>query len=492
LLLRLEPAYDLSAPIDELIAEEYLVRAPCAEAEHPVYLKHLLRAEEAVAEFIAARAAPRAAADIGGSVVKKALAQAAASLGISFSYEQEHAVQLATEYPLLVITGGPGCGKTTIIRALALLYQLAGKRLLLAAPTGRAAQRMGQVCALPASTIHRLLKYDPAKGNFLHGVNDPLSADAVIIDEASMIDVQLARDLFSAIPRAATIILVGDKDQLPSVGPGRVFGDIISVSAVKTISLSRLFRRSEESAISTMAHLINSGTVPDIPEPDGVTRTDAYFIAKPDPEEAALTVEKLVADQIPRKFGISPAEICVLTPSNRGPLGTLALNQRLQARINPPPENDTEQELALHEYVLRLGDRVCQRVNNYNIDIVGVFNGDVGQVFHVDRKARSLTVEMWDGRLVKYEESDLSQLSLAYAVTVHRSQGSEIPCVVLVLHESHYTLLERQLVYTAVTRAKKLLIVVGSRKALNLGVKKMNSRRRCTLLKERIQTILDR
>jgi exodeoxyribonuclease V alpha subunit len=302
-----------------------------------------------------------------------------------------------------------------------------------------------------------------------------------------MIDVALARDLFSAVPQAAILILVGDKDQLPSVGPGRVFADLISIPEITTVSLTHLYRRQQESTITSIAHVVNSGALPLIPEPDGETRSDAYFIARAQPEEAATLIEKLVGDQIPKKFGLTWQQICVLTPSNRGPLGTLALNNKLQQRLNPC--RDPEQELSLNDLTLRLGDRVAQRVNNYNLDPAGVFNGDGGCIVSVDRSARSLVVELWDGRLIKYEHEDLAQLSLAYAMSVHRSQGSEFPCVVLALHESHFTLLERQLIYTAITRAKKLLIIVGSRRALALGCKRTNAKRRCTRLRERFQAL---
>lgn len=478
-LLGLAEEHNLEPFLAELVSESYVeIR------EDAIYLSYLARAEDFVAGFIAERCPPLEIPVISPAEVEEALRAASANLGIAFSFEQEQAVRSAASHRLLVVTGGPGCGKTTITKALAELYRCSGKRLLLAAPTGRAAQRMSQVCGLPAGTIHRLLRFDPIKGHFLHGINQPLLCDALIIDEASMLDVQLAKSLFSAIPREATLILVGDKDQLPSVGPGRVFGDIISVRDVKTVALSQLFRRSSESTINSIAHMINSGLIPDIPEPDGKTKVDAYFIPKPDPEEALATIERLVADQIPKKFGIEMSDICVLTPSNRGSLGTQSMNQRLQQRINPSV--DPEQEITVGNTLLRRNDRVCQRVNNYQIDETGVFNGDIGQIWEVDRKAGAVTVELWDGRLVKYSSSDLNQLSLAYAITVHRSQGSEIPCVVLALHESHYNLLERQLAYTAVTRAKRLLVVVGSKKALAIASKKMSAKRRHTLLRRRV------
>ncbi|MBN8550012.1 MAG: AAA family ATPase, partial [Deltaproteobacteria bacterium] len=362
----------------------------------------------------------------------------------------------------------------------------AQKRLFLCAPTGRAAQRMAQVTDLPASTIHRMLKFDPVRGGFMFGARDPLPADAVIVDEASMIDLMLAKDLFSAIPQNATLVLVGDRDQLPSVGPGRVFGDLISIHQLKIVALSKLFRRGNESSINDIAHRINAGLVPDIPQPDGVTKVDAYFLPRSEAEEAAQTIESLIADQIPKKFGIDRKDICVLTPSNRGPLGTQALNERLQNRLNPAAALDFDQTLTVNKIDYRVGDKVCQRVNNYQLDEIGVYNGDIGYIHSVDKQSRSIRVEMWDGRLIKYEQNDLQQLSLAYAITVHRSQGSEIPCVILALHDSHFTLLERQLIYTAVTRAKQLLIVVGSKRSLSIACKRTSTRRRSSCLAEKI------
>ena len=482
-LLGIDETIDLSEHIDSLIEEDYLVRY-----KGGVFLKHLFKAEEFVSYFINDRHSSSGVPILSAEDSTKAIDKAESELGITFSNEQREAVIQATKNRLLIITGGPGCGKTTVIRALAAVFSHAKKRTLFAAPTGRAAQRMSQVTDRPASTIHRLLRYDPIKRSFLHGPNEPLIADAIIIDEASMLDINLAKDLFSAIPAETHLVLVGDKDQLPSVGPGRVFGDLVTLNEVKTISLSQLFRRSEESQITSIAHLINAGTLPNIPEPDGQTKTDAYFIPKSDPEETSKLIESLVSTQIPEKFDIDLTDITVLTPSNRGPLGTITLNQQIQAKVNPPGSIDSEQELEVGNSIFRIGDRVCQRVNNYQLDDSGVFNGDIGKIYQIDRSDRSMVVELWDGRLVKYSSKDLHQLSLAYAVTVHRSQGSEIPCVILALHDSHYTLLERQLIYTGITRAKQLLIVVGSKRALQIACRKTSTRKRCTMLRDRVRS----
>lgn len=485
-LLGLEESVDLGEHLDQLIRQGLLVLF-----EGGIFLERFDRAEDSVARFIAQRSRPREAQALRPEVVREAIAQAEETLGVELSPEQHVAVESAAVLPLLIITGGPGCGKTTVIKALTLLFERSGVSFALAAPTGRAAQRMSQVCGAPASTIHRLLKYDPSTSNFIFNARNQLPHEALIIDEASMVDVLLARDLFAAISPKCTVILVGDKDQLPSVGPGRVFGDLVGCRDVRVVGLSRLFRRADESAINTVAHMINSGEVPTIPTPDGVTKSDAYFIQRESAEESSKLIESLVSEQIPRKFGFSGSDIAVLTPSNRGPLGTIELNKRIQERLNARASHSEDEILMVGETEFRVGDRVCQRVNNYKIDLAGVYNGDMGTVVAVDREEQKLSVELWDGRLIEYPRGEVGQLSLAYSVTVHRSQGMEVPCVVLALDDSHFTLLERQLVYTGVTRAKKLLIIVGSKRALAIAAKRAQTRRRCTLLLERIGRILN-
>lgn len=486
-LLELPDTDEALPHLEQLITEQFLIRE-----EDAIYLKRLYEAEKFVAHFVVDRIPPLEIPRVSDEGVESALSLAEREAGIEFSAEQREAVRDATKYRLLLITGGPGCGKTTIIQALVKTFRQAGQNVALAAPTGRAAQRMSQVCGRPAQTIHRLLRYDPFKRGFFFNRSVPLevegeSVDVVIIDEASMIDLLLAKDLLEAIPDDATLILVGDKDQLPSVGPGRVFADLISQSELQTVSLSRLFRRDKASTINDIAHSMNAGIVPDIPEPDGETKVDAYFLPRKDPGEVIRTIQSLVANQIPTKFGLSSSDIAVLTPSNRGPLGTIRLNTELQEFLNPLSDPNEKNVLRFPDRELRVGDRVCQRVNNYQIDDLGVFNGDGGVVYSLDAKEKSVVVEMWDGRLISYSTSEISQLSLAYAVTVHRSQGTEIPCVLLVLHESHYSLLERQLIYTAITRAKQLLIVVGSHRALSMAVGRVSGKRRLSGLSARIR-----
>lgn len=480
-LLRIGEEIPLEPHLNSLIQEARLIKE-----DENYYLPSIHRAEEIVTNFVINKISKQKRVSVDIEQVKIAIDNAEKNLGIEFSLEQKQAVNDSLIYKFIIITGGPGCGKTTLIKALSQLFKQLKKKQLLCAPTGRAAQRMTQVCDITAKTIHRLLGYNPISGHFLYGLGSPFDADVIIVDEASMIDIKLAASLCQAIPAECTLILVGDKDQLPSVGPGRLFGDLITCEKVRTITLSKLFRRAEESTINLIAHTINSGNIPEIPEPDGVTKVDAYFINKKEPEEASETIEKLVADQIPKKFGFSHDDILVLTPTNRGELGTQVLNKRLQTRLNPETEN---KGIIINNVQFRVGDKVCQRVNNYNIDDAGVFNGDTGKIIEINPIDNSVTVDLWDGRIIKYSASDLPQLSLAYAITVHRSQGSEIPCVILALHDSHYMLLEKQLLYTAVTRAKKLLIVIGSKRALSIASQRAISANRYTAIKEKIEKL---
>lgn len=462
------------------------------QKDQAIYLPTLFKAEELLASDIRERAANNYSAEtlIAPEIVNN-LAEATSLASehetrlIKLSDEQKHALLLAASKSMLIITGGPGCGKTTLVRTISQLFNRAGLSLKLAAPTGRAAQRLSEVCGADASTIHRLLKYDAYKREFKLNREEKLDADVVIIDEASMIDLPLAQSLFAALKSSTRIILVGDSDQLPSVGPGRVLWDFLNIEEIPKVCLSTLFRRKEQSLITHVAHQINRGIVPEIPTPDGITKADAYFLHAQNTLEAADLVERLVAEQIPKKFGFSDKDIAVLSPMNKGELGTVALNKRLQERLRPL--NDKLPRVKLGEHEFRLGDRVCQRVNNYNLHENGVFNGDQGEIIAIDAENRTIWVKLWDGREIEYKSANLYEISLAYALTIHRSQGSEIPVVVLALHQSHNILLERQLIYTAITRAKKLLIIVGTKQAISMAVTRSHGKKRYTGLADSIR-----
>lgn len=490
-LLGLERAEEVERIVSEQLSEQSIV-----EREGKYYLPLLDDAEQTLASNIAARLRQRSERFISPEVIQLACDQevvAGAAKVIRYSPQQKDAIRLAATEPLVVITGGPGCGKTTVVRAIARLFREAELRVRLAAPTGRAAQRLGEVCGMEASTIHRLLRFEPQTKTFIHDEYTPLACDAIIVDESSMIDLSLATSLFRAIPPEAHIVIVGDADQLPSVGPGTVLSDLLALKEISRVELTNLFRRATESSITAVAHSINRGDVPHIPQPGEGERTEAYFIPASDAAEVNSIVERLVVDQIPKKFGIPSESITVLSPMNQGELGVIALNKRLQAKIVPSSADTGAPSVRVGDLEFRLGDRVCQRTNNYQLTDTGVFNGDQGRIVGIDAEAQSVFVELFFRREiepVEYASDILHQLDLAYAISIHRSQGSEVSAIVLVLHDAHSIMLERQLIYTAVTRAKELLVIVGTKKALVLAVKKTRSRRRFSALVERIRSAL--
>ncbi len=484
-ILQISP--DIS--INQLI-EELLIKNSLMARNEKIFLPIIDMAESFIAKFIVNKITSHNSYLISEKFITDTIPKIEAITNIKYSEEQINAVKIANKNKITLITGGPGCGKTTLINVLARIFSAGGKTVKLAAPTGKAAQRLGNICEMKAQTIHRLLKYDPVTSSFTYNLDKQINADVFIIDESSMIDILLAKDLFAAIPNDATLIMVGDKDQLPPVGPGKIYADLLSINEISKIVLSYIFRRDNESKINEVAFDINNGIIPKIPIPNGITKTDTYFIPKESQYDTAILIEKLVSEQIPEKFNISTDEIVVLTPMNKGPLGTIQLNQRLQNVLNPIELLDPEQEIMINDQSFRLNDRVCQRVNNYNLGDFGVFNGDTGVITAINSKLGTLKVNLWDGREITYQKNDLLQLQLAYTLSVHRSQGSEISCVVLALNMYHFNLLERQLIYTAITRAKKLLIIVGQEKALNFAISKQSLSKRKCLVTERIQELL--
>jgi exodeoxyribonuclease V alpha subunit len=407
-----------------------------------------------------------------------ALAWVQQHLDLTLAERQAEAVRLALLQKVLVITGGPGTGKTTIIRAITQLYARRGAAILLAAPTGRAAKRLAQATGRPAKTIHRLLEYSPAQGGFQRDTSRPLEADLLIVDEASMIDMLLMDHLLRAVPAQASVILVGDVDQLPSVGPGQILKDIIDSTCIPTVVLDRIFRQARGSGIVVNAHRINSGQMP-LPSGPAGQQGDFYFIEQDSADKVAQTILTLASERIPRRFGLDPIDdIQILTPMHRGIVGAENLNRRLQEVLNPQ-----EVYVTFGDQQLRLDDKVMQIRNNYDKD---VFNGDLGRIRHIDSTARTLTVR-FDERDVVYDFGELNDIALAYAVSVHKAQGSEYPAVIVPVALQHYVLLQRNLIYTAITRARNLTVLVGSKKALAIAIHNKGARLRHTRLAYRLQ-----
>lgn len=398
-------------------------------------------------------------------------------LDITLAPEQLEAVRTAARSKVIVLTGGPGTGKTTIINAIIKVFAEVRAKILLAAPTGRAAKRMAETSGREARTIHRLLEYSPKEDGFARNEDNPLACSLLVVDEASMMDTLLLYHLLKAAPLGATIVFVGDVHQLPSVGPGNVLKDIINSGAVPVVELTEIFRQSAESQIICNAHLINRGEVP-VLESSKDRLSDFYFIRQNDPERVADLVVDLVKNHIPRRFHLDPVnDIQVLTPMHKGAVGSANLNQRLQEALNPQ-----EQYVQRGERRFALHDKVMQIRNNYDKD---VFNGDIGRIVLLDTKERTLTV-CFDGRNVPYDFDDLDEIVPAYAISIHKSQGSEYPAVVIPLMVQHYMLLQRNLIYTGVTRGKKLVILVGESKAFHMAVKNNRMHKRHTRLARRL------
>jgi exodeoxyribonuclease V alpha subunit len=411
-----------------------------------------------------------------------ALAWVQQQLAITLSENQVQAVRVAITRKVMVITGGPGTGKTTIVNSILRILGRVPARVLLAAPTGRAAKRMSEATGCEAKTIHRMLEYNFQKGGFQRNEENPLVCDALIVDEASMIDTVLMHHLLKAVPLTAAFILVGDVNQLPSVGAGNVLGDVIESGAVPVVRLTQIFRQASQSQIIVNAHKINEGIVP-LADAEGADEPgqDFFFIEREEPEHVRDTIIELVLNRIPKGFGLDPLnEIQVLTPMHKGVVGTTHLNQKLQEALNPG-----EGGVARGEFFYRVGDKVMQIRNNYDKE---VFNGDIGRITALSAEDRELTV-VFDGRAVAYDFSDLDEIVHAYAVSVHKAQGSEYPAVIFPVLTQHYILLQRNLIYTAVTRARRLAVLVGTRRALAIGVKSARTERRFTRLCERLRQL---
>jgi len=408
----------------------------------------------------------------------KALAWLRARTGADLAPEQEQAVRLALTAKVAVLTGGPGCGKSFTVKSIISLAAAKRAKIVLAAPTGRAAKRMTELTGHPAATVHRLLQLRPG-GDPVHDRDNPIDADLIVVDEASMLDLILANKLVKAVPRGAHLLLVGDVDQLPSVGAGEVLRDVLAAERIPRVRLTKIFRQARESGVVVNAHRINAGQPPEFR-----AYPDFFHFPVEEPEAAAELVVDVVARRIPRKFGIRPRDIQVLTPMHRGPAGAGNLNLALQQAISPHREGAPERRHGAR--VFRIGDKVIQIRNNYDKGANGVFNGTVGVVTTLSSEDRQLTVRTDEDEEITYDFDELDELQHAYAITVHRSQGSEYPAVVVPVTMSSYTMLQRNLLYTAVTRAKKLVVLVGSRKALAIAVRTAGIGRRHTALTHRL------
>jgi exodeoxyribonuclease V alpha subunit len=397
--------------------------------------------------------------------------------GLALTELQLTAVEMSLKNRLLVVTGGPGTGKTTTLKTLVKANELMGKKVLLASPTGRAAKRLSEVSGYEAQTIHRLLAYSPKEQCFNFNRTNPLVCDIVIVDEASMLDMVLFYYLLLALPANASLVMVGDVDQLPSVGAGFVLNELIKSQLVPVVCLDIIFRQAQDSAIVKNAHLINKGKLPELIAPDGVTATDCYFLKANETQRVLQLLKNIVAKSLPLRFELDPVnDIQVLTPMNKGILGADNLNKMLRELLNPPLAGKAE--LELFDRSFREGDKVVQLRNNYDLD---VYNGDIGIIRSVNQDLQEAEVEFSQG-LVRFQDTDFVDLAFAYALTVHKSQGSEYAGVVMVLSTQHYPLLQRNLLYTGLTRAKKVMVLLGSQEALSLAVSKNVTKKRNTLL----------
>ncbi|MEN6320331.1 MAG: ATP-dependent RecD-like DNA helicase [Syntrophaceae bacterium] len=408
---------------------------------------------------------------------EKAIQWVQEKLSITLADKQIEAIQRASENKVMVITGGPGTGKTTIINAILKIFSAIKTKIMLAAPTGRAAKRMSEATGHEAKTIHRMLEYNIRKGGFQKDEESPLDCDLLIVDEASMIDTLLMHHLLKAIPITATFIMVGDVNQLPSVGAGNVLRDIIDSCVAPSVQLNEIFRQAKESSIIVNAHKINEGIIPNLKSSQDKI-DDFYFIEQEDPEKVLEMIINLVRQRIPKRFGFNSVnDIQVLTPMHRGIVGAGNLNSELQKALNPGEEG-----VFRGGRLFRVNDKVMQVVNNYDKE---VYNGDIGRIDSIDEEAKEIKVII-DDREIIYDYSDLDELVHAYAVSVHKSQGSEYPAVVIPILTQHYVLLQRNLLYTGVTRGKKLVVIVGTKKAMAIAVKNNKTERRYTLLKQRL------
>lgn len=451
---------------------------PYQENSKAVYLEPFYVCETRIAQSL--KALCQSPKKVRVNSPDKALAWVQNRLSIALADKQIEAIRCVLESKVTVVTGGPGTGKTTIIHGVLEIYKRLKAKILLAAPTGRAAKRMSEATDYEAKTIHRLLEFSFAKGGFQRNEGKPLECDLLVVDEASMIDTVLMHHLMKAVPQDATFILVGDVYQLPSVGAGNVLGDIIESGTVPVVRLTEIFRQAKASQIVVNAHKINEGILPDFDSSrDSSPERDFYFIQQEDPEKALDIIVQVTIERIPQRFGFDPLEdIQVLTPMHKGAVGAENLNTVLQRKLNPGSA-----AVVRGARSFRVGDKVMQIRNNYDKD---VYNGDIGKIAHIDPIQQMLLI-VFDDRSVSYSFGDLDEIVLAYAVSIHKSQGSEFPAVVIPILTQHYILLQRNLIYTAVTRGKHLVVIVGAKKAMAMGINNNKTQSRFTRLAHRLR-----
>ncbi len=466
-----QPPAQAEAGIEAAIERRLLRRL-----DDMIYTPQLARAETELPELVASMALVRKFAG-------QRMHPVPGNNGIVLNREQQRAVDTVSAAPLSIITGGPGVGKTTVVGEIVRRAEAAGLRIGLAAPTGRAAKRLSDSTGLTAKTLHRLLQFDPGSNRFQMDSSSPLEVDLLIVDEVSMLDILLALALFRAVRPGTSVVLVGDADQLPSVGPGTVLASFLESEWFQVTRLVQIFRQAENSRIITNAHRVNRGLLPEKPQPGSQALSDFYWIEQDDPDKALAVIEKMVAERIPARFRFDPVDdVQILTPMNRGSCGTVAINERLQALLNP----GDKPEFRFGERIYRAGDKLMQTTNNYEKN---VFNGDLGRLGRISLKEKTFTVIFEGSRLVEYNFDEADQLCRAYAITVHKSQGSEFPVVILPFLSQHYMMLQRNLLYTAMTRARKLLILVGSRRAVQMAVDNARLEPRFSLLTQRLAAL---
>lgn len=468
----------------ELEQKEGRLIAENIEGEPSMFLANFYRAEVAIVQHLK-RLLQSSLWWSGEIDLDKALPWVEEKTKLKLSLSQQEAIAVALQNKVTIITGGPGVGKTTLVNSLLKIMRAKTRNIVLCAPTGRAAKRLSDSTGLEAKTLHRVLEFDPQNYGFRRNESYPLEADLVVVDEMSMVDLLMMQNLLKAIPDSAGLLLVGDVDQLPSVGPGAILANLIESKKIPTVRLTEIFRQAKESQIVVNAHRINQGRLPKYQQYQHTHTelTDFYFIPAETPELIHEKLMHIVTERIPRRFNLDPVrQIQVLVPMNRGGLGVRALNIDLQKQLNPHGKNP----ITRFGSVFAMGDKVIQTVNNYQKE---VFNGDIGFITNIDEETGTMEI-LFEGRLVEYETDELDELALAYATTIHKAQGSEYPAVVIPLATQHYTLLERNLLYTGVTRGKSLVVIVGQLRALGMAVRTVRSTKRITNLTARLASSL--